>query len=89
MLPARVVEGKGGRRETHQSAALLLYTHSPEGMTDGDVTFHSERRDSQHSRVGCGLGEHALQDADAIGEGIIVRLPEVVQILWHACEERD
>lgn len=47
-------------------------------MTDGNITFHREGGDGQHGRIGGHFGEHALQDADAVGEGIRVGTPEIV-----------
>lgn len=56
-------------------------------MTDGNVTFHREGGDGQHGGIGGHFGEHALQDAYAIGEGIRVGTPEIIELLGNTCQE--
>lgn len=53
-------------------------------MTDGNVTFHGEGGDGQHSCISGHFGEHALQYADTVGEGVRVGAPQIVQLLWYA-----
>jgi len=57
---------------------------SPERMTNGNVSLNGEGGNGQHGRIGRCFRENAFQYADTVAEGIIVRVPKVIQVLGHS-----
>jgi len=56
----------------------------PERMTNGNISFDCERGNGQNCRIGRRFRENALQYADAVTERIIIRVPEVIEVLRHS-----
>jgi len=53
-------------------------------MTNGNVSLNGEGGNGQHGRIGRCFRQNAFQYADAVAEGIIVRVPKVIQVLGHS-----